>query len=79
MSLAGSEPRQTLRVSEHRTELGTRGTAHAAAVTKFSKLHVNLPAYGALIVVMEDVAVSLPNGVPGWDLCHQGICLAGWR
>jgi hypothetical protein len=19
----------------------------------------------------------LPDGVPGWDLCHQGACLAG--
>ena len=46
-------------------------------MTKFSKLDVDLFPYGALIVVVKDVAVSLPNGVPGWDLCHQGTCLAG--
>ena len=77
MSLAGSEPSQTLRVSEHRAELGAGGAAHSAAVTRLSKLDVDLFPYGALIVVMEDVAISLPNGVPRWDLCHQNACLAG--
>jgi hypothetical protein len=46
-------------------------------VTRFSKLDVDFFAYRALIVVVEDVSVSLPDGVPGWDLCHQGACLAG--
>lgn len=77
MSSAGSEPSQALRVSEHRAELGAGRAAHPAAVTGLSKLDVDLFPYRALIVVVEDVAVSLPNGVPRWDLCHQYACLAG--
>ena len=46
-------------------------------MTGFSKLDVDFFAYWALIVVVEDVSVSLPDGVPGWDLCHEGACLAG--
>ncbi len=78
MSLAGSEPSQTFWVSQQRTELGTRGAAHAATVTGFSELDVDLLAYGALIVVMKDVAVFLPNRVPGGNLGHQRVCLGRW-
>jgi hypothetical protein len=46
-------------------------------VTQFPELDVDLLTYRTLIIVVEDIAVSLPNGVPGWDLCHQGACLAG--
>ena len=46
-------------------------------MTRFAKLDVDFLAYRALIVVMEDVSISLPDGVPGVDLCHQGACLAG--
>jgi hypothetical protein len=79
VSLAGREPGETLRVTEHRAELGTRGAAHAASVTRFPKLDVDLFSYRTLIVVVEDVAVSLPNGVPRWDLRHQGTAWPGWR
>jgi hypothetical protein len=45
-------------------------------VTGFSKFDVDLFAYGALIVVVEHVAISLTNGVPRRNLCHQ-VCLSG--
>ena len=79
MSLAGSESSQTLRVSKHRAELGAGGAAHAATVAGFSELDVDFLANGALIVVVKDVPVSLPNGVPRWDLCHQEVAWPGWR
>ena len=46
-------------------------------MTRLAKLDVDFLAYRALIIVMEDVSISLPDGVPGGDLCHQGACLAG--
>ena len=79
VSSARSQPSQTLRAPQQRTELGTCGTAHPATVTAFSKLDVDLLAYGALIVVVEDVAVFLADGVPGRNLCHQEVCLTGPR
>ena len=77
MSSAGSKASETLRISEHRAQLGAGRAAHAAAVSKLSKLDVDLFPYGALIVVVEDISVSLPNGVPRGDLCHQEACLSG--
>ena len=79
MSLAGSESSQTLRIAEHRTELGARRAAHPTAVTRLPVLDVDLFPYGALVVVVKDVAVSLPDGVPRWDLCHQEAAWPGWR
>lgn len=46
-------------------------------MTRFSKLDVDFFTYRALIVVVEDVSVFLPDGVPGRDLCHEEACLAG--
>jgi hypothetical protein len=46
-------------------------------VTRLAILDVDFLAYRALIVVVEDVSISLPDGVPGGDLCHQEACLAG--
>ena len=77
MRLPRSEPSQALRISQHRAELGAGGAPGSTAVTGLSELDVDLFAYRALIVVVKDVSVSLPNGVPRWDLCHQNACLAG--
>jgi hypothetical protein len=79
VSLAGSESCQTLRIPEHRTELGAGRTAHPTAVTRLPVLDVDFFPYGALVVVVKDVAVSLPNGVPRWDLCHQEAAWPGRR
>ena len=79
MSLAGSKASQTLRVSEHRAQLGAGGAAHTATVARLSKLDVDLLPNRALIVVVKDVPVSLSNGVPRLDLCHQEVAWPGWR
>lgn len=76
--LAGSESGEALGISEHRSELCAGRAPHAAPVTWFSELYVDFLPYRALIIIVENVAVALPYGVPRWDLCHQeGPCL-GW-
>ena len=52
-------------------QLGAGRALGPAAMPPHAKLRIDPLSYGALIVIVVDVAVSLPNGVPGGDLRHH--------